>query len=316
MCGFIQQWLLPKTIGIFLLFQCFFSHTVSAKGFKPFWSASLYLGEHSAALTPISQNVFIAPLTFSNGEVMLDTGETIEKTRKFQNSLPPLEGGSEMGGEFEWIYSPRFSFFAGLSGWESTEVQSVATGRVLVEKREVDAVGTRNAKLSYSQAFLGARFSLLHKPRRYRLYSRLSLNSIFDFDYFEKFVFTFDAADFPKAAGVQEVDSFKRVMITRARATAILALQGGLGFDIFLTNQLALGFEGGYVFAASRFGLTRLEVKHNILDKDGMGQILYPVAANPEDGKGYYLAPDASKYYFLDLDLKGWKAAVTLRFSY
>ena len=281
-----------------------------------FWNASIYIGEHKPALTQIYQNVFVAPLTFSDGEILLDTGETIEATREFRNDLEPLQGGTEFGGEFEWVFSKRFSVFAGLSSWESKEARSTATGNVLVEKRDAEALNTRTVKMSYNQAFLGTRFSLLHKPRRYRLYTRLSLNSIFDFDYFEKFVFTFDAADFPKAAGVQEVETFKRVMITQARATAILAFQGGLGFDYYFTDQWALSFEGGYILGSSNFALSKIDVKHNILDKDGMGEVLYPVAENPEDRKGYYLTAESLKYYLLNLNPKGWKAAITLRFSY
>ncbi len=295
------------------------AHTISASSntsWDSFWSASIYLGEHRPALTQIYQNVFIAPLTFSDGEILLDTGETIEATREFRNDLEPLQGGNEFGGEFEWVFSKYFSVFAGLSSWESQEAISTATGKVLVEKREAEAFNVRTVKMSYNQAFLGTRISLLHKPRRYRFYTRLSLNSIFDFDYFEKFSFTFDANDFPKAQGIKEVDSFKRVMITQARATAILALQGGLGFDYYFTDQWALSFAGGYVLGSSNFSLSSINVKHNVLDKDGMGEILYPVAENPEDRKGYYLTAETLKYKRLSLDLSGWKAAITLRFSY
>lgn len=289
---------------------------VRAGAWEPFWTANVYMGEHKPALTQIYENVFIAPLTFSDGEILLDTGETIEATREFRNDLEAFPGGVEFGGEFEWLFSKRFSVFAGLSSWESKEARSTSRGNVLVEKRDAEALSTRTAKMSYNQAFLGTRFSLLHKPRSYRLYTRLSINSIFDFDYFEKFVFTFDADDFPKAQDVQEVDTFKRVMITQARATAMLAFQGGLGFDYYFTDQWALSFEGGYVLGSSNFSLSKIDVKHNVLDKDGMGDILYPVAENPEDRKGYYLTSESLKYYLLNLNPKGWKAAITLRFSY
>ncbi len=316
-----QKFLFKSPWMIFILLSTSSSIAHTSESFRvgawePFWSASVYVGEHKPELTQIYQNVFVAPLTFSAGEILLDTGETIEATREFKNDLEPLQGGAEFGGEFEWSFSKYFSVFAGLSSWESKEARSTSRGDVLVEKREAEALNIRTVKMSYNQAFLGTRFSLLHKPKRYRLYTRLSLNSIFDFDYFEKFVFTFDAADFPKAAGVQEVDTFKRVMITQARATAILAFQGGLGFDYYFTDQWALSFEGGYVLGSSNFALSKIDVKHNILDKDGMGEILYPVAENPEDRKGYYLTSKSFKYYLLNLNPKGWKAAITLRFAY
>jgi len=131
------------------------------------------------ALTQIYENVFIAPLTFSDGEILLETGETIEATREFRNDLEALPGGVEFGGEFEWLFSKRFSVFAGLSSWESKEARSTSRGNVLVEKRDVEALNVRTAKMSYSQAFLGTRFSLLHKPKAYRLYTRFSINTYF-----------------------------------------------------------------------------------------------------------------------------------------
>jgi len=295
----------------------FFAVSVAhAKEVAPQWSVSPVLGVHAPALSLLNNEAFKSPLRIT-AQVMDEFGEMKSRRVSFRTPLPEIGAGAEAGLDIQWNISESLGLFVGYGTWEG-ESSAQTVGEFPLEGALDNAVNERSVRLSYNQAYLGIRYAFLQKPRKYRTYARFSLHNIFDFDYREDQVFTFLTGG---ATG------FKRIIITKAHATAIILAQTGLGFDYFIKDWFSIGFEAGYVIGLSTFELSRATREDDFLGTDGIGSVRLPLAVPNRDGVLHYLdasgpveadgtKPDDSTYRSMSLGLDGWKAAFRISIEY
>lgn len=290
------------------------------------WGLSPVVGVHQPQLKQLNEEAFKAPL-IGTGRIRGEpdtpqAGDVFRVPLGYNNDLDPIGMNSNIGLEFQWIQSPRHLFLMGVSSWEGYS-SADTTGQLPIQGSIHEVTYDRRAKMSYNEFYFGWKYIALNRPQRYRLYTRLSLNEMFDIDYKEEHVFSIiePGTDF---------DGVKRINTVEAQTTGIAAMQLGVGGEYFLKKNLSVGFEAGYLYSYQSFELLNARSKGDGQLGDEIDLIL-PVGRRRVDEPLGYLPPDTdastdwtrinSAYPFpsytnMKLRFDGWKAAFRITLYY
>ncbi len=281
---------------------------------KKRWSVSPMLGVEGPRLRLLNDGEFRAPLPGRGRLTLEGTGDNINFDFIVDNRLDPVDWGSTVGLEFQLLLSQRNSLLFGFSVWEGSSTSSV-NAEIPFQGVLTPTIYKRTGKVSYFEYYVGWKRNLLVRPRKYNIYSRLSLRELFDVDYKEKFVFSFQGGP---------SESFKRVIVTESQATGILLLELGLGAEYFISDWVSIGGDAGYSLGFSKFELgdaskrDDLQANDNIqfklpaiLDNKGKLQYLSNAAAFSDDP-----SYEANNYRPLKLEFDGWRAFLRVNFYF
>jgi len=273
------------------------------------WSVSPILGMHMPDLGLINDKVLGSRLPIT-GELQFQDAEGTRQVRyPVDSALPQIHSGTEAGLEFQMEVSEKDYLVLGLSSWEGGSSALVKT-TLPFQGKLIDTVYERRANMSYLQYYLGWRRDLFVKHKKYKIYSRLMLNEVFDIDFRESFVFEFvDGAD-PNT-------TFKRITKLETQATGHMMLQPAVGGEIFMRDWLSLGFDVGYAFGLNKFQLGSARVNNDFQPQDTV-TIHYPTG-EADDGSrtlGYLSDDDDTRYEKMELDMNGWRALFKVNIYY
>lgn len=274
------------------------------------WSVSPILGVHMPDLGLINDKVLGSRLPIT-GELLFQDGDGPRQVRyPVDSPLPKIRSGTEAGLEFQMEVSEKDYLVIGLSSWEGVSSALVKT-TLPFQGRLIDTVYERRANMSYLQYYLGWRRDLFVKHKKYKIYSRLMLNEVFDIDFRESFVFEFVDGSDPDS-------TFKRITKLETQATGHMMLQPAVGGEIFMRDWLSLGFDVGYAFGLNKFQLGNALVSDDFLPQDTV-RIQYPTGeANDGSQTLGYLSDDEDEasYKRMDLDMNGWRALFKVNIYY
>jgi len=302
----------------------------------PRWAFSLLLGGHLPDLQPLNEGLFRSPFT---GEATIlvreggtggATGNTGDGTTvdqndvetfgyRFENPLPNVGLGAKVGLEFQWQPNDRHGFIFGFGSWEKTAINRV-TGNFPLQQHFASNVinSERRGAISYTEYTLGWRYNLL-KSDKFRLYSRLTVNEVFDIDYREDFVF------YVAESQIEDLPGIRRDMVVTAQTAALFMGQIGLGGEWFLRDWFSLGLEGGYMIGQSSFMLRDVQVYDDFVSGDSLQRTGMPFRRMSDGTLGYLLEsatyqdlqdPSTRESYYrsMRLGFDGWTFNFRLNF--
>jgi len=206
------------------------------------------IGLHHPALDMLNELAFKAPVvgvgTIRGEPDTPQAGVTSAAPFGFENDMKPIGPSTNIGLEFQWAQNDRHVFIMGGSTWEG-DTRGNTRGQLPVQGKFQNTEYERRAKISYTEYYLGWRYNFRFKEsKKYRLYSRITLNELFDIDYKEEHVFSI-------TGGV--LDDVKRIVTANGQATGVLMFQFGLGGEYFLNKQMSIGMEAGYIISPRSF---------------------------------------------------------------
>ena len=277
------------------------------------WVFSPLTGLSAPRLGMLYDEVFYAPFA-GQSEIVADlpedaAGESTYPVEDFlfENNLPRIGVGPEAGLEFRRRFGGRDDFFIGISAWEIGASGRVSVVFPLQGELNNGAVYERRAKFSYTQYFLGWRHYLGDRSRRFKLYTNLGLNEVFDIDYKETHVFSFTSG---APAG------FKRVVVYRAQATGLLLIQLGGGAELRINERFSLSLEGAYAFGLRDVTLKGVEVKSDFNEGDRLATMPAPLDNEAVSNDASVLSRDGLSRSTVYLNLDGWRVAAKLNVTF
>jgi len=272
------------------------------------WSVSPILGLHKPDLGLINDKVLGAKLPII-GELVFSDGDGSRQVRySVDNPLTKIRFGTEAGLEFQMEIGQKNHLVIGLSSWEGGSTSLVKT-TLPFQGRLIDTVYERRANMSYLQYYIGWRRDLFVRHKKYKIYSRLLLNEVFDIDFRESFVFEFtDSSD----SNV----TFKRITKLGTQATGHMMLQPAIGGEIFMRDWLSVGFDVGYAIGLNKFQLGSAQVSNDFQPQDTV-TIRYPTGSASDGSQNLgYLGDDDQSYEKMELDMSGWRALFKINIYY
>lgn len=297
------------------------------------WSVTPILGIHMPQLEALNKGEFRSPIV-GVGEARpeliegqtpgpeTDTGEATSVAFGGHNDLPEIGAASNAGLEFQWIQSDKHSVIFGASSWEGFTEGGRVPMRVPLQGELRDAVFERRATLSYNEFFFGWRYNaVIHPKKKYKLYTRLTFNELFDIDYRESLIYSF--ADQPNSDPQRNFVDIKRIFILDSQATGVILLQFGAGGEYFLKKHISIGFESSYVFQPRTFTLRPSFIDSDTQLGDGM-VVFYPALPDVNNNNDLrYVREDVVPLATyaqnqqpptneMKLSFQGWKAAFRL----
>ncbi len=265
-------------------------------------SVGTYIGFHRPALEDLVDHEFKAPIA---GEAdVVDIDGNVKNKILFPNPLPKLGLGTNAGLEFLWKLNDKYDFIVGGGTWEAYS-RALAAGGFFLQGQFSEVVSERTAKLSYNEFYFGFKYNLIHSPKKYKAYYRLTLNEVFDIDYREDLIFLFTSGD---------ADGVKKTMILESQATGLIMLQPGFGVDYFVRDWLSFGFDASYMLGFKRVNLGDGSSKVDFLPTDNVN-IWLPQRIDPVTGDLQYLSQepvDKEDYTTMRLSFDGWKALLKM----
>lgn len=272
------------------------------------WSVSPILGIHKPDLGLINDKVLGARLPIT-GELTFPGDDSARQVRyNVDNPLARIQAGTEAGLEFQMEINPKNHIVIGLSSWEGGSTSLVQT-TLPFQGRLIDTVFERRVNISYLQYYLGWRRDLFVKHKKYKIYSRLMLNEVFDIDFRESFVFEFTNPD-------ESDTTFKRITKLQTQATGHMMLQPAIGGEIFIRDWLSMGFDVGYAIGLNKFQLGSAQVSNDFQPQDTVN-VRYPTAAASDGSQNLgYLADDEGTYAKMELDMNGWRTLFKINIYY
>ena len=181
-----------------IIFLCFVSSSTSARPWKDGWVFSPSAGVANPSLRDIYDFAFNAPISGS-AQIEFDAvddqaGEfALAPLQSFYFENPLEEGGyrPEAGIEFRRLFGGRHDLILGVGAWEVGARSILPVVFPIQGNSENDAIYERRGTFSYTQFYLGWRFNLGLRPRRFNLFTNFTLHELFDIDYKENHVFSF-----------------------------------------------------------------------------------------------------------------------------
>jgi len=278
------------------------------------WGVSPYLGLNNPSLEKLTGAEFAAPMPGRGRLELQGAGDNVEFDFIIDNTLSAQDWGTNGGVEFQLLFNEKNTLLFGFSVWESAAQSSVITD-IPFQGKLTPTNYRRSGNISYFEFSLGWKRKLFQRPKKYNIHSRLLLRELFDVDYKEEFVFSF------QGEGGQ---SFKRVVITESQATGVLLLEMGLGVEFYLYDWLSLGADASYGFSMQTYKLGNASRKDDlqpndnirfklpaILDRDG--NLRYLVNPAPFDADPSY---EDDNYRSLGLDFSGWRGLLRINFYF
>ncbi len=277
--------------------------SVQAEERERAWGLSPFVGLHAPSLKMLNEGELKAPFE-GVADIIDEFGFNNQETFNFPMPVSDFEPGSIVGLEFIWRLNDKHAFRIGIGSWEVNESTSVQ-GTFPVQGAFESVVASRKADLSYNEFFLGWRYNVLVRPKRYNLYVGLSVHELFDIDYREDYSFLFLSGP-PK--------SFRKSAVVQSQATGMLLLEAGVGSEWFVNDWLSLGVEAGYAMGGRDLHLRDGTINIDFRDTDNLF-LEIPLRPGPDqnmefkDGLG-------GDYKQLRLDFDGWKALLRVTLYY
>lgn len=334
--------MLQRSAGVcFLALMILFSQQVLAKEEK--WSLTPIFGIHKPKLEALNEGEFKSPFLgvgVANrpdipGEDPQQDERPDERTQfAFGGDIPlePLGAAANLGLEFQWQQNDKHVFLFGVSSWEASSSNSIFIKQLPLQGTLHEAILDRRAKMSYNEYYLGWRFNVVNRPKKYKFYTRFSLHELFDIDYREDLVFSL--LDQPNLEdSEQNFAGVKRIFILKPQTTGVLMLQAGIGGEYFLRKNFSISFEGGYAYQPQPFTFTSMNIKEDMREEnDGWEYTGTPLTTDSQ-GRVHYIAEGvqpsvdwsggtsetarklpATRQMRLTFD--GWKAAYRISFYF
>ncbi|MEJ2650797.1 MAG: hypothetical protein P8173_03155 [Gammaproteobacteria bacterium] len=279
--------------------------TAWAAGADRNWGVAPYLGLYKPSLKLLNEGAFRSP--YQGTAQLIDqfgNNNNVTVPFIFRDPIPELDPGVLAGLEFQWRINDKHALLLGAGTWQATS-STRARGVFPVQGAFESVLADRKGALSYTEFYLGWRYNLIHKPKKYDFYLNFSVHDIFNVNYREDFSVLFLSGP-PR--------SFRKSLIIESRATGLLLLQGAGGGEWFVNDWFSLGVEAGYAFGlkALRLGDGNLTTDFRPTDNLFLEVPLRPTAS----GTMQYKSEDGSGYRNLRLDFEGWKALVKATIYY
>lgn len=232
------------------------------------WSLSPVLGLHAPSLGDLNDSAINAPMigtgtTCPAGNPECGETEQVNQSIHLVNSPEAIGANANAGIEFQWIQSEKHVFLMGYSTWEGATSSTIMT-RMPIQKQTWDVEYIRRDSVSYNEFYFGWKYSLFLQPTKYRVYSRISLNEVFDIDVSDEHVFTVQGG---------ELDGVKRIFKGKGQTTGILMMQLGLGGEYFLKKNISVGAEAGYKYSERPFTFKDTSFDSNIAAGDNVSLV-------------------------------------------
>ncbi len=268
------------------------------------WGFSPYLGIHAPGLRLLREGEMRAP--FEGEATLVDEalGLNVVEPFRFDIPLDARAPGRALGVRFQWRVRGRHALLLGLGTWA---LQASATVEGLFPLQGAFEVvrASRSARIAYNEFFAGWRYRLDQGEAGARWHLELTVRELFDISYREEFVFLFLSGP-PK--------SFRRAIVTEARATGALLGQAALGVAWPLGRRFALGLEAGYTVAAGKVALGEGSVRTDFQATDNLNLELPMIQG--EEGRMLYKDPASLEYRPLRLGFDGWKLLLRATIAY
>lgn len=255
------------------------------------WSVTPTVGIHAPELEALNERGLKAPL-FGTGSITINEPgtETTNEERSFgfANRLDDINLATNAGLEFQWWQSPKHIFLMGMSTWEGTSRGRV-NGVMPIQAELRNVTYERRVKLSYNEFSFGWKYLIKHRPNKYLVYSRVSLNELFDVDMRDELVFTISQPG-------SDLDQIKRITILKAQTTGLLMFQVGMGAEYFLKKNVSIGMEGGWIFGEKSFEFRNLSEENNRVGNDNY-LVQPPMAARTTGAPLGTRSPNIDPYF-------------------
>ncbi len=279
------------------------------------WNISLLMGIHSPVMPALNKGLLQSPL-IGNGQVIYDeqTGDTERYDFRYDSRLPEKPSGPKSGFQLEWRANEYHSFLIGIGSWEKTAL-GVLNVEFPTQGRLNNVNYERRNKVSYTEYNLGWRYRFLHFGD-FNIYSLLSINEIFDFDYREDLIFLYLRGS--------DQQGFRRIMVTQAQTAALLAGMAALGAEWRFSKAVSLSLEGGYLWGQQKL---RPKAVQTLSDFSATDQVSFdglPFRELSDGTLGYLPNTVASDridgseapYVPLKLDMSGWQFSLRINIFY
>ena len=271
------------------------------------WSVSPLLGISSPELRLLNEGEFKSPIAGGGTIVFAEDASSENFLFKIDNDLPSIDYGTEAGIEFQLALNSRDAFVMGTSIWEGVST-SVVTTEIPFQGVLSKVVLERSANMSTMQFFLGWKRNIMQKPKKYNIYSKLTLHEVFDVDYKENLVFGFQTGP---------AETFKRLVVMETQSTGILMFQLGIGLEYFIREWLSFGFDSSYALGANDFYLGNGKITSDFQGDDNLAPTL---PSRILDNKLRYLTDvnenGVPNYEEMKLKLDGWHLLFRINIYY
>ena len=262
------------------------------------WSVSPMLGVSSPQLKLLNEGEFKSPVAGRGTVVFQEDVSSQNFIFEIENDLPSIDYGTDVGLEFQLKLDDRNAFVMGVSNWEGVST-SVVTSEIPFQGVLSKVAVERSGNISAMQFYLGMKRNVIQKPKKYNLYTKLTLNEIFDVDYKEDLVFGFQSGP---------AETFKRLIVMETQSTGILMFQLGAGLEYFLRDWLSFGFDTSYAIGLNEFELGNGKITSDFQADDNVFPIL---PTQLLDGKLRYLTDVSNTgvptYERMKLKFDGWQ---------
>ena len=261
------------------------------------WSVSPLLGVSSPELKLLNEGEFKSPIGGRGAIVFAEDASSEDFLFKINNELPSIDYGTEAGLEFQLILDSRNAFVMGTSVWQGVST-SVVTTEIPFQGVLSKVVMERSGDISAMQFFLGWKRNIVQRPKKYNLYSKITLNEVFDVDYKEDLVFGFQTGP---------AETFKRLVVMETQSTGILMFQFGMGLEYFMRDWLSFSVDTSYALGANNFELSNGSITSDFQADDNIAPTLPSQLVN---GKLRYLTDisdgGVTNYEEMKLKFDGW----------
>jgi len=281
-------------VVVFMLFPML----ANAQDKDKHWSVSPLLGVSSPKLKLLNDGEFKSPIAGRGTIVFQEDVSSENFIYNIENDLPSIDYGTDAGLEFQLHLNNQDAFVMGISNWEGVST-SVVISEIPFQGVLSKVAVERSGNISAMQYYLGWKRNIIQKPKKYNLYSKFTLNEIFDVDYKENLVFGFQTGP---------AETFKRLIVMQTQATGIMTFQLGVGMEYFLRDWLSFGFDSSYVIGLNEFQLSNGKITSDFQPDDNVFPIL---PTQLLDNKLRYLtdvsASGAPTYEQMKLTFDGWQ---------
>ena len=217
---------------------------------------------------------------------------------KIDNDLPSIDYGTDVGLEFQLSLDDKNAFVMGISNWEGQST-AVVTSEIPFQGVLSKVVLERTGNISAMQYYLGWKRNVFQKPKKFNLYTKLTLNEIFDVDYKEDLVFGFQTGP---------AETFKRLIVMQTQSTGVTMFQLGVGLEYFFRDWLSFGFDSSYAIGLNEFQLGNGKITSDFQTDDNVFPILpTQLLANKLRYLTDVSASGAPTYEQMKLTFDGWQ---------
>lgn len=262
------------------------------------WSAAPYFGMFQPKLEAINEGEFNAP--YEGAAQFTDpVANNTEGTFVYDTPLPAFSPGALTGLEFTRQINERHFLLLGIATWQATST-AASTGLFPIQGAFETINATRKASMSYNEFYLGWRYNFSTRASPFRFYFAASLHHLYDIDYNEEFTGVFTSGD---------IRSFRKTIMIRAQTTGLPLLEGKAGGEVFITDWLSFGIEGGYDIGLNEVKLDpvgRSPITSDYLATDNV-QVQPPMRMNLTTRDIEHKSVSGGDYEVTRLDFTGWK---------